>query len=131
MLATIDTNNNLTPNPSLKERVVNSNNVKILFTGDIDKKVERGIINEDATPTPSPSLKGRGIRNIDILKVAHHGSDGSSDPIFIKYIHPTVSVISVGKNNYGHPSPRVINDLISASSTIHRTDQEGNVVFHF
>ena len=83
------------------------------------------------TPTPNPSLKGRGIRNIDILKVAHHGSDGSSDPIFIKYTQPKVSIISVGKNSYGHPSPRVISDLVSASSTVYRTDQEGNVIFHF
>ncbi len=108
-------------------------NNKILFTGDIDKKVEGEIVNADAnpTPTPNPSLKGREIRNIDILKVAHHGSDGSSDSIFIKYTQPKVSIISVGKNNYGHPSSRVINDLTAASSTIYRTDQDGNVMFHF
>lgn len=102
-------------------------NNKILFTGDIDKKVEREIISHP----PAPSQREEELRNIDILKIAHHGSDGSSDDIFIKYTKPKVSVISVGRNSYGHPSPRVIDDLTSASSTIYRTDQGGNVMFHF
>ncbi len=141
-LKVLNPNNNNTQKPKSKSNLDNRNSIvvlleaynnKILFTGDIDKKVEMEIVNADlnSTPTPSPSRMGRGIRNIDILKVAHHGSDGSSGDIFIKYIKPKVSVISVGKNNYGHPSSRVIDDLTSASSTIHRTDQEGNVMFHF
>ena len=99
-------------------------NNKILFTGDIDKKDELRITSNDF-------YKNKILKNIDILKVAHHGSDGSSDANFIKYTKPKISVISSGKNSYGHPNPRVLNDLTSASSTIHRTDQEGNVMFHF
>ena len=113
-------------------------NNKILFTGDIDKKVEGEIIDNDINSkpalnplSPSGSSPRGALKNIDILKVAHHGSDGSSGDIFIKYIKPKVSIISVGKNSYGHPSSRVIDDLTAASSTIHRTDQEGNVMFHF
>ncbi len=96
-------------------------NTKILFTADIDQKIETNLINKDANST-QPILK-----NINILKVAHHGSDGSSGENFIKYTHPKTAIISVGKNNYGHPSSRVIDLLTFASSTIRRTDKEGNI----
>lgn len=40
----------------------------------------------------------------DILKVGHHGSDGSSCDDFIKAADPQIAVISCEKNNpYGHP----------------------------
>lgn len=139
LLATFSTSSATTTNVDHR-----ANYKKVLFTGDIDKKVERTILNKDANPlshsgssprgaglTPNPSPIERGIRNIDILKVAHHGSDGSSDTNFIRYTRPDISIISVGHNSYGHPSQRVLDDLMHASSTIHRTDQEGNVLFHW
>ncbi len=96
-------------------------NKKILYTGDIDKLDELRIVN-------STIVKSNfNLKNLYILKVAHHGSDGSSGDAFIKYVSPEISVISVGKNNYGHPSPRVIDLLTMASSTIRRTDKDGNI----
>ena len=37
------------------------------------------------------------------------------------------SVISVGKNSYGHPTPEAIEHLTTAGSQIFRTDQDGDV----
>ena len=50
-------------------------------------------------------LEDFNIRDIDILKVGHHGSKTSSSKEFIEKLKPTYSIISVGENNmYGHQS---------------------------
>lgn len=83
-----------------------------LFTGDIEEKEEDDL----------PSL------DVDILKVAHHGSEYSTTPEFIEKVKPEISWISVGRENrYGHPSDRVVKDLETAGSKIYRTDLMGAV----
>ena len=42
-------------------------------------------------------------------------------------INPKYSVISVGKNNYGHPNKKVLDNL--KESMIYRTDQDGTILF--
>jgi competence protein ComEC len=70
---------------------------RILFTGDIEEDVERLIVNEGLNNT-----------SIDLLKVAHHGSKTSSSRMFLEMLKPSVGIISVGKNNHGHPSQEVL-----------------------
>ena len=61
-----------------------------------------------------------------ILKISHHGSRTSSDPLFLKEIRPDEAWISVGvANHYGHPSPLILKRLGDAKIPIRRTDQEG------
>jgi len=65
---------------------------------------------------------------VDILKVAHHGSDYSTSQTFIEKMRPKIAWISVGKGNrYGHPSERVVTDLGKANVEIFRTDTMGAV----
>ncbi len=92
------------------------NNHKFLFMGDAGIEVEQDLINK------------YNLKNIDILKVGHHGSKTSSSKKFIDEISPKYSIISVGKNNrYGHPNKDVVNNL--EDSKIYRTDQDGSVMF--
>ena len=64
-----------------------------------------------------------------VLKVAHHGSRGSSTPEFLRAVGPLAAVISVGaRNPYGHPSPETLGRLAGTGATIYRTDQDGAVV---
>lgn len=66
------------------------------------------------------------IRDVDFLKVGHHGSSTSSSKEFITTINPRYSLISVGKNNsYGHPNKNVLDNL--SNSTIYRTDISGSI----
>lgn len=66
------------------------------------------------------------LKNIDFLKVGHHGSNTSSSEEFIKSINPKYSLISVGKNNrYGHPKGEVLEAL--KGSKIYRTDIKGSI----
>ena len=91
-------------------------NMKFLFTGDIDKNLEEDIIYN------YPNLK------IDVLKVAHHGSNSSTSENFIKTIKPSFAVISVGKNNYySHPNIEVLNTLKKYNVYYLRTDENGSI----
>ena len=92
------------------------NKYKILFMGDASIKVEEDL------------LKKYNIKDIDILKVGHHGSKTSSSKNFIDYINPKYSIISVGKNNlFNHPNKEVLTNL--SISNIYRTDINGSVMF--
>ena len=91
--------------------------VDILYTGDIEMEGEDGILKS-----------GLDI-DTDILKVAHHGSSTSSTAAFLNKANPNISVISVGKNNYGHPNGGVLTRL-SGYSKIYRTDEDGAVIIN-
>ena len=67
-----------------------------------------------------------GIR-ADVLKVPHQGG-ATSDPEWLESVGAELSVISVGPNDFGHPSLWVIEVLENAGSTVVRTDLEGDVV---
>ena len=92
------------------------NNHKFLFMGDAGVEVEEDLIEK------------YNLKEIDVLKVGHHGSKTSSSKEFIDEINPKHSIISVGKNNrYGHPNKDVLNNL--ENSKIYRTDQDGSIMF--
>ena len=94
---------------------LNYKKTRFLFTGDAGFKVEDQLMK-------IPGLKST------VLKVAHHGSANSSSNKFLKYVLPTVAVISVGKtNSYGHPKPIVLNRLTNARAKIYRTDVSSSI----
>jgi competence protein ComEC len=66
---------------------------------------------------------------IDVLKVAHHGSDDAGLGELLDRIRPRLAVISVGEDNpYGHPTPGTLAVLARHHIPTLRTDQNGNVV---
>ncbi len=78
-----------------------------LYTGDISKSVEKDLVNRYKYDLKS-----------DYLKVSHHGSNTSTDKIFVKYVNPKISFISCGKNNiYNFPKQEVLDTL--KNSDIH------------
>ncbi|HEY2932375.1 MAG TPA: ComEC/Rec2 family competence protein [Acidobacteriota bacterium] len=83
-----------------------------LFTGDMTRREEE-------------MLAGR-VGAVDILKVAHHGSASSTSQAWLAELRPTLTLISCGRRNlFDHPHPVVLDRLISAGASIHRTDQDG------
>ena len=69
-------------------------------------------------------------RDIDLLKVAHHGSNTSSSKEFLEHTSPEYAVISVGENNsYNHPSDKVLYRLKMCDANILRTDKLGDIRF--
>jgi competence protein ComEC len=65
---------------------------------------------------------------IDVLKVAHHGSDDAGLGPLLDRIRPRLAVISVGAHNsYGHPTPGTLATLAAHGVPILRTDLDGTV----
>ena len=91
-------------------------NYKFLFMGDASTEREKNI------------LEKYNLKDVDFLKVGHHGSKTSSSKDFIDEVNPKYSVISVGKNNrYCHPNKEVLKNL--EDSKIYRTDKDGSIMF--
>jgi competence protein ComEC len=64
---------------------------------------------------------------IDVLKVAHHGSEDAGLDSLLDHSVPRLAVISVGANAYGHPTPETISILGEHRVPTLRTDQAGEV----
>jgi competence protein ComEC len=66
---------------------------------------------------------------VEILKVAHHGSDDPLLPSLLDLTDPRVAVVSVGDgNDYGHPTPSTMAALESLPGLgVYRTDRDGAV----
>jgi competence protein ComEC len=82
----------------------------ILLTGDAEA--------ESAPVSPGP---------IDALKVAHHGSEDGGLERLLERTVPSVAVISVGENPYGHPTAQTMATLDEKGIAVFRTDRDGDV----
>lgn len=88
-----------------------------LFTGDIETDAENRLISD-------------GIDlNVDVLKVAHHGSKTSSSHSFLEKVNPKYAVISCGKSNrFHHPHQQTLDELQNIK--LYRTDLQGMITCH-
>lgn len=68
-----------------------------------------------------------GLGKIEVLQVPHHGSKTGLSSEIIDSIHPSLAVISVGKNKYGHPSKEAMQLLKDKNIKTLRTDQHGDI----
>jgi competence protein ComEC len=65
---------------------------------------------------------------IDVLKVAHHGSDDAGLESLLERSVPRVALISVGHgNSYGHPTESTLATLAERGVCVLRTDVDGSV----
>jgi competence protein ComEC len=71
-------------------------------------------------------LAGR-VGRVDLLKVGHHGSAGSSGVPWLHELRPHAAIVSVGANRYGHPAPAALARLAEAGAEVWRTDREGTI----
>lgn len=93
-------------------------NQTMLVTGDVD-----------ADCLDTLTKKHGENMDIDILKVAHHGSKYSDSEIFIEAAKPEFAVFQVGKNNFGHPNEGIVEKLRRKGIMIYRNDLNGAVAF--
>jgi competence protein ComEC len=65
---------------------------------------------------------------IDVLKVAHHGSDDAGLAALLDRAAPRLAVISVGADNsYGHPTAATLSTLAAHGVRTLRTDEDGTI----
>lgn len=90
---------------------------RLVFTGDSNES------NEEYYCETYPYV------DCDVLKVAHHGSNGSSSKDFLQHVKCEYAVISTSGESYGHPAQEALDRLKeNGIQKIHRTDKCGNVV---
>jgi len=81
----------------------------------------------DAATDVEDRIAGAAL-NVDILKVAHHGSSSSSGSAFLAKVTPAVSIIEVGAgNSYGYPAAATLSRLQQIGSKVYRTDLDGTI----
>ncbi len=106
------------------------NNVSIVLLGEFEG--HRILLAGDIEEQIDPALVRRGLPQVEMLKVAHHGSRTSSTPAFLAAVRPRVAVVSAGKGNpYGHPAPETIDRLDGIAHETYRTDTDGSVEVAF
>ena len=92
-------------------------NHSYLFTGDTTEEVEKTFLDKNI--------------NIDILKVAHHGSKYSTCNEFLKKATPTYAIISVGEDNsYNHPELETLTRLKQYTKNIYMTKDLGTIILN-
>ncbi len=70
------------------------------------------------------TLAQRGLGEVDVVKVAHHGSATQSDRL-AELLSPAVALVSSGENTYGHPTDRALDLYESVGASVLRTDTCG------
>jgi competence protein ComEC len=94
--------------------------ISVLLTGDVEGMGEQELIEE---------LQRYNIRDVTLLKVAHHGSKYTTADALLEQIRPKAAVISCGRNNsYGHPAPETLERLAGVGSDIVCTMDSGAIL---
>ncbi len=89
-----------------------------LVPGDVDSAAE------------AKFLSGCTFPDVELLLVGHHGSKRSTSDAWLDAIAPDAAIISVGYNNYGHPTAETLERLQAHNIPIYRTDQMGDITVH-
>lgn len=86
------------PNTASLILLLSYGDTTFLLTGDAPASIERYLVERQGT-----------ILRSDVLKLGHHGSDTSSDVVFLSLVDPGYAVVSAGcDNQYGHPHNSVV-----------------------
>ncbi len=96
---------------------VDYKDVSFLFTGDAEQMEQQLILYNHYDEV-----------NVDVLKVAHHGSYNAASSAWFQAVSPKHSVISCGKDNsYGHPHDGTLQLLKNEDTELYRTDLQGTI----
>lgn len=94
------------------------NKIKVLLMADASTNIEKRI------------LSAYNLKEVDILKIGHHGSITSTCDEFLDVLTPKYAVIQVGLNNsYHHPHPDIINRLKIRNIKTFLTSVDGSIKF--
>ncbi len=106
------------PNEASAVALVRYGETRLLLTGDAERGEEEWLLRH-----------ARDLLDVDVLKVAHHGSRTSSGADFLDAATPRLALISVGAENaYRHPNDEVLERLRERRVRVLRTDHHGAIV---
>lgn len=88
---------------------------EFLVTGDADMSTERIFTKLYEVP------------DIELLIAGHHGSKNSNGEELLDACRPDTVFVSVGWNNYGHPTAEALARLTGCGAEVYRTDLNGDI----
>jgi competence protein ComEC len=88
------------------------------------------IASEPEEPAQEWLLESGMDLRADVLKVPHHGA-ATSVPDFFDAVEADIAVVSVGENDYGHPTAFTLDALAATGSQVWRTDRHGTITVLF
>jgi competence protein ComEC len=92
----------------------------VLLPGDIEKRSETALLQEEAARLPA-----------DILVAPHHGSNTSSTAAFLQAVQPRYALFAAGyRNRYGFPRPAVVARYATEGATLLDSARNGAITFH-
>lgn len=98
----------------------------MLLTGDMSGEGERRLMELERSEHAGE--ESTGSEQIQILKLAHHGSRYSTTGEWLDWLKPDWAVISYGEGNrYGHPGQQVLQALDKRGIRIWKTAESGAV----
>jgi beta-lactamase superfamily II metal-dependent hydrolase len=93
---------------------------RALMTGDSELKETAAWLEQDRAELKGP---------FQVYKSIHHGAANGDTPAWLAVVRPENVVISVGDNNYGHPTRAALDLYKQNGVRIYRTDENGTVTF--
>jgi competence protein ComEC len=109
--------------------IANNGSVVLLLRwfGTAGTVVGSALLAGDLETEAQAALLRRGVPEVDVLKVPHHGSV-RQDPAFLAATRARAALVSVGaENDYGHPAPLTMSRLGLLGMRVHRTDVSGDL----
>lgn len=91
---------------------------RALMTGDSETPATSAWLEGDPVPALGP---------VDVYKSIHHGAANGDSAPWLAAVQPRNVVVSVGPNNYGHPTRSALDLYEKVGAKIFRTDQQGTV----
>ncbi|MDQ4107946.1 MAG: competence protein ComEC, partial [Actinomycetota bacterium] len=88
------------------------------------------IATEPEEPAQEWLLESGTDLRADVLKVPHHGA-ATSVPEFFDAVDADVAIVSVGDNDYGHPTAFTLDSLWASGAQVWRTDRHGTITVNF
>ncbi|MCD8019119.1 MAG: MBL fold metallo-hydrolase, partial [Clostridiales bacterium] len=93
-----------------------------LFTGDLEETGEEALCQRLSENT---LFSGE----LELLKVAHHGSRYSTSEEFLSLTEPEMALVSAGRGNmYGHPHAELLDRLADYDVAVFQTQEMGAIV---
>ena len=97
-----------------KNLISHANGTRVFLAGDMDD-----LTGDETRLVPL-------IGKVDLLKVGHHGCEGSSTPAFLQTLMPKICVFTTGEYSHNVQSRERIRDICGA--TMYFTARDGGVL---
>jgi competence protein ComEC len=96
--------------------------LRVLLLGDIEREAGRAVLTALRREPQWQAFAA----DIHLVKTPHHGSSNLDEDL-VRAVPAPLAAVSVGENDYGHPSPSHLALFTGIGSTVLRTDLHGDI----